>query len=204
MIETETRLTDQPAQAFDDPVTGAQRVFRAVLQALSRPGEHVPLPVSLPYCPAMPSGLAAITLALADYETPLWLDATLAGDESVRQFLAFHTGAPLTNDTGKATFALAACASQLPDFAQFAIGTLEYPDRSTTIVAAVTAFDGGKVFHLEGPGIDGRVSVAPQGLPEDFPDRMTRNHALFPRGVDIILVAGHTIIGLPRSVNIME
>ena len=42
------------------------------------------------------------------------------------------------------------------------------------------------------------------GLPADFVAVWQRNHALFPRGVDLILCAGTPLAALPRSVSIEE
>ena len=53
------------------------------------------------------------------------------------EWLAFHTGAPLTTDIGEAAFALVTDATQCRGSTRFAQGTDEYPDRSTTIVLAV-------------------------------------------------------------------
>ena len=63
---------------FTDPVTDAQATFRAVLDAMARPGTiH-----SAGECLAAPAPLdratAAVLLTLVDHETPLWLDANAA------------------------------------------------------------------------------------------------------------------------------
>jgi alpha-D-ribose 1-methylphosphonate 5-triphosphate synthase subunit PhnH len=42
------------------------------------------------------------------------------------------------------------------------------------------------------------------GLPGDFVARWAANHALFPRGVDLVLCAGERLAALPRSVAIEE
>jgi alpha-D-ribose 1-methylphosphonate 5-triphosphate synthase subunit PhnH len=39
-------------------------------------------------------------------------------------------------------------------------------------------------------------------LPPDFPARLAANHALFPRGVDVILVSPTAVAALPRSVSV--
>jgi alpha-D-ribose 1-methylphosphonate 5-triphosphate synthase subunit PhnH len=36
-------------------------------------------------------------------------------------------------------------------------------------------------------------------LPSDFEARLAGNRALFPRGVDLLLVAGHELAALPRT-----
>ena len=61
----------------------------------------------------------------------------------------------------------------------------------------------GPAIELSGPGIDGTAMLrATHGVP-DFLDHLTANHALFPRGVDLILVAGDSIIALPRTTRLV-
>ena len=75
---------------FADPVGEAQATFRAVLDAMSRPGrlhhvgEHLTAPAPLD------SATAAVLLTLIDNETPLWLDGAAT---AARDWLAFHCGA---------------------------------------------------------------------------------------------------------------
>ncbi len=42
------------------------------------------------------------------------------------------------------------------------------------------------------------------GLPADFIAQWAANHALYPRGVDMVLCAGDRLCALPRSVQIGE
>ncbi len=73
----------------------------------------------------------------------------------------------------------------LPDFEGFALGTPEYPDRSTTLAIQVdTLTEGGRLI-LSGPGIRVTSSLRAGGLPSDFVSRMQDIRALFPRGVDL-------------------
>ena len=92
--------------------------------------------------------------------------------------------------------------AMLPSFAHFALGSQEYPDRSTTIIVEVEALDGGRLLQLSGPGIRETVQIAPKGLPEMFLRQWTDNRALFPRGVDVVLTAGRQLIALPRTCKI--
>jgi alpha-D-ribose 1-methylphosphonate 5-triphosphate synthase subunit PhnH len=62
----------------------------------------------------------------------------------------------------------------------------------------------GKSFGLAGPGIKGSRKIAVSGLPDDFTTRLTENRELFPRGVDLVLVAAERIMALPRSIRISE
>lgn len=189
---------------FSEPVGDAQSVFRAVMTALSRPGRVIRVAAS-PEAPSrLPQAMAAIVLALADYETPVWLDDELSSDDTVRQFLSFQTGAPITAQPSEATLAFSLNAAALPRFDSFAQGTLEYPDRSTTIVAAVDSLTAGEAMAITGPGINGQDVIAPLPLPKTFRQWMALNRAQFPCGVDLILVSDDGIIGLPRTVQIME
>lgn len=196
--------TPNQSVGFADMVRESQSTFRAVMQALSRPGRSVQLP-SLPACPSvLPSGMAAVALTLTDYETPVWFDETLASSDQVRQFIAFHTNAPVIASPAEAAFAFLVEPSSLPQLGDFAQGSLEYPDRSTTIVIEVASLSGGPEIVLQGPGIEGSERIQPGSLPSDFKQRLINNRELFPCGVDIILSAGDTIMGLPRSVRVME
>ena len=51
------------------------------------------------------------------------------------------------------------------------------------------AFGEGQRWSLSGPGIADRASLAADPLPDDLGERLAANRALFPRGVDLILVA---------------
>jgi len=53
---------------------------------------------------------------------------------------------------------------------------------------------------LAGPGIADVQSFSAQPLPPDFPNRIAANRALFPRGVDVILISPDAVAALPRSV----
>ena len=58
---------------------------------------------------------------------------------------------------------------------------------------------GGPLLTLTGPGIDGSETIAPVGLPEGFVAARADNRALFPRGVDVVLVSGRDLLALPRT-----
>ncbi len=187
---------------FADPVLGAQSTFRAVVDALARPGTAQP--IAFPATPPLPltAELAAVALTHFDHDTPVWLDPTLMESDAVCTWLAFHTGAPVTTTPADAAFALVTAADLLPAFDRFAQGTDEYPDRSTTIVLAVPALEGGPALTLRGPGIMERAVIAPVGLPVDFVAQRLENRARFPRGVDLLLTAPGLVLGLPRTTRV--
>lgn len=184
---------------FADPVAEGQAVFRTILMALSRPGRRLDLPGGLtPPKPLTPE-LAAVALALADPGAPIWLDGALSREPAVAEYLRFQTGAPMVSKPASAAFALVRRPDELPATELFGLGSQEYPDRSTTIVLAVDtlADDGG--FVVTGPGVKDEARFSAEPLPADFLERVQANHALFPRGVDWLLVGGGRVLGLPRS-----
>jgi alpha-D-ribose 1-methylphosphonate 5-triphosphate synthase subunit PhnH len=140
--------------------------------------------------------------SLADYETPIWLDDKCSVP-AVKDWIRFHTGAPVVADKHAAAFALIAGPDRMPDFTQFALGSEEYPDRSTTLIVQIERFSG-PTIHIAGPGIKGRRSFAAEPLPDDFAARLSANRELFPRGVDLVLSAGDEVLALPRSVQILN
>jgi alpha-D-ribose 1-methylphosphonate 5-triphosphate synthase subunit PhnH len=192
------------APAFPEPALASQAVFRAVMDAFARPGEIK----ALPHAAVSPSPLSATAAALAwallDYETPLWLDAPLADAPAVAEWIRFHAGARVTDDPRQAAFAIVSDPAQAPPFDQFALGTPEYPDRSTTLVLQVGCFGQGQRWSLSGPGIADRATLAADPLPDDLVERLAANRALFPRGVDLILVSPDSVAALPRSVNLQR
>jgi alpha-D-ribose 1-methylphosphonate 5-triphosphate synthase subunit PhnH len=104
------------APGFADAALDSQAVFRACMNALARPALPQSLATELaPPTPLTPE-LAALALALADHEAPLWLDAPLRAEPAVRRYLAFHTGARFVDDPTEAVFALISDAAACPPF----------------------------------------------------------------------------------------
>lgn len=181
-----------------DPVLDAQRIFRGVLDAMAHPGRIVFLPPPPePPAPLVPA-TAAIALTLLDYETPIWLDHR-ARTEEVIAYLRFHCGAPLAELPRSAAFGLVADAADLPSLDDFDLGTDEYPDRSTTVIVQVAGLRAGIGRRLSGPGIDGERRLDIQGMSDWIWPMWVENHALFPRGVDLLLAADSRVVALPRT-----
>jgi alpha-D-ribose 1-methylphosphonate 5-triphosphate synthase subunit PhnH len=182
---------------FADPVQDAQRCFRAVLDAMARPGTIVGVAGLVPP-PPLCAAAAAVLLTLADHETPLWLDPDA---RPARDWIAFHTGAPDAASQAAATFAIVLGE---PDLTRFNPGTHEGPETSATLIVQLPALTGGPCLRLRGPGLKDSAILAPAGLPRDFPALWHRNHRQFPAGVDLILCAGDQLAALPRSIQVEE
>jgi phosphonate C-P lyase system protein PhnH len=123
-----------------------------------------------------------VAVALLDYETPLWLDSPLAGKPAIAQWIRFHTGARVTADPRQASFAIIAEAADPPSFDHFALGTAEYPDRSTTLVLQVERFGSGQC--LSSPG---------QELPVSGPCRPNRCHPISMNGLASTMRCFHAV-----------
>ena len=161
--------------AFSQPVFDMQRVFRVVLDAMSRPARLCRLPV---FPQSVPDGLspvlAALALTLCDGESPLWLSPGLRKDETTT-WLRFHCGCPIVEEADKAALA--------------------------TVLLAGLAFDAGTRFRGSGPGICGE-STFTCTLPEDFAERWRGNTSGFPLGVDMLLCGADGVAGLPRTTRL--
>jgi alpha-D-ribose 1-methylphosphonate 5-triphosphate synthase subunit PhnH len=193
--------TDALSGGFAEPVFHAQSVFKLMMDAMARPGTIQAVAPDAE--PPAPLGIAAgaIALTLCDHDTPVWLSSGLA-KSAIPQWLGFHTGASVTAEKAEARFAFVEAGAPLSSFGLFASGTQEYPDRSTTLVIELPDLEGGRRLALMGPGIKTVNDIAPLGLPDAFLHLWTENHALFPRGIDIVLTSGSRFLCLPRTTKI--
>jgi alpha-D-ribose 1-methylphosphonate 5-triphosphate synthase subunit PhnH len=189
-----------PAPGFSDPARDAQRVFRAVLDALSHPTRRYPLAGPAEPPAGLGRGLAAIALALLDEECAVWLGGVLGRDTEVASWLAFHTGAGRA-DSAAADFVIADPGT-LPPLESLALGTDEAPHRSATVVLDVRGCGEAARFIARGPGIAGTAMLAAPWAPDGFANAWRRNTELFPRGVDLLLVDADSVTALPRTTRL--
>jgi alpha-D-ribose 1-methylphosphonate 5-triphosphate synthase subunit PhnH len=187
---------------FAHPVFDAQRSFRAVMNALANPGQIETLSVELDAPARLAPALAAAALTLIDQDTPVFLDRGFAGEREIAASLSFLTGCRFADDPTDAAFALIGNPAEAPDLAVFAQGTLEYPDRSTTLLIQVETLESDGPFTLSGPGILGARRLGAAPLPRGFAEQLGANRARFPQGVDLLFCCGNRIVGLPRSTRI--
>lgn len=186
---------------FADPVRDAQIAFRGVLDAMSHPGKLVTLGIALDPPPPLMPATAALCLTLADFETPLWLDGHAAVSE-VASYLRFHCGAPLVSSPQEARFAVLPGGDALPSLECFDRGTEELPERSATLLIQVDDLRNEGGMRLTGPGIADHRRLAVRGVAAQFWQEWRLNHALFPRGVDVVFIAGSCIAALPRTTHV--
>lgn len=196
-----TTVAELPA-GFADKVLSAQATFRSVMDAMARPGSVQRVTAASGVPAAMMRGTAAIALTLLDHDTPVWLDPRLSETSDVGKWLKFHTGAPVIADSSVCSFALIGDPRALPALDRFAFGSNEYPDRSTTVILQVESLTQGSALELHGPGIDGTAVLRATLQPADLFDRLAINASLFPRGIDLVLVADDAVVAIPRTTRL--
>lgn len=188
---------------FTAPVFDAQSIFHSVMHAMAEPGTVHEIDAVAQPPAALGRVAAAVALTLCDHDTVIWLDPSLARHSSVHQWLSFHCGSRITTDTAEAQFAFVADALHLPALSDFAQGSQEYPDRSTTIILQVDSLDDGDIsLQLRGPGILDVAEISPSPLPQGLVAQWRQNNALFPRGVDLILTAPDALACIARTTRI--
>ncbi|WP_337995530.1 phosphonate C-P lyase system protein PhnH [Oleispirillum naphthae] len=191
-----------PSPGFADPVRDAQRCFRKVLAAISYPGRLQDMRGLLSIAPGpLHPAAAALCLALFDLDTPVWLGRSVDTPD-VRQFLSFHCGCPVAAQPGEAAFAVLSAEEATALMEAFHVGTPEYPDRAATLLIQTSALAGGPAAEIAGPGIPGSQAIEAAGLTPEFWARRGAINALFPTGLDMILIDAQRIAGLPRTVRI--
>ncbi len=183
------------AAGLPDGVHDAQQAFRAVLDALARPGQVRVIGQALPGV-ALGGAMARLLLSLCDDETPVWWQAAGVG---LAHWLRFHVGAPIADAPVGASFAVFADPGQGFHLADFASGSAASPEFSATLLVELPSLTGGPLLAWQGPGIREVQRVGLQGLPLDFWTQWQANHAAFPQGVDIIFTCGDSALGLPRT-----
>ncbi len=176
---------------FRDGPIDAAHAFRAVMNAMARPGQIQSVAGVRPPAP-LSVAAGVVVLTLCDPDTPIYLTPSY-DTPAVRDWITFHTGAPLAAP-GQAAFALGPW-DELP-IGEFSIGTPEYPDRSATLIVEMPKL-ANEGCVLTGPGIKDETFL---GLPD--PSAFQTNALIFPLGLDFLFTCGDRLAGLPRSTKV--
>ena len=180
------------AGGFAAPAVNSAVAFRGIIMAMAEPGRIMPVSGGIPPRP-MDSAAGVLALTLCDPTTPVGLMPSM-DQPAIREWLTFHTGAPIIAP-GEAEFVFGRF-DEMADFTVFRQGTSEYPDRSATLVAAVASLENSGAV-LRGPGIKESRAL---NLPDVTP--FQANAALYPLGVDVVMVAGGDLVAIPRSTRV--
>lgn len=193
-----------PLRADLDPAD-AQRVFRAVLAALSRPGTvH-----AMPQRPlrTLPAAMLPI-LALADLETGVCVlgpqGNSLNNTADWPTLVCTATSAPAV-PLAQARLVAALDGLGAEQLLSVQRGSAEAPEAGALISVAVPDMrPPGPTVRLSGPGVDGCLEVA-LVLAPDLVGARAEAVADFPSGVDLLLVAPDgRLTAVPRSARIEQ
>jgi alpha-D-ribose 1-methylphosphonate 5-triphosphate synthase subunit PhnH len=185
-----------------DEIYDAQRHFRVILDAMSRPGTVGQLGALALTAPTpLTPGAAAVALALLNADVGFHLDPV---HTDAADYLRLNTGS-------RPAPALSADFVFLPGTASPAVlheaplGLPAYPEGGATAVVLVEALGkssarGDLALTLTGPGIEHQATICLSGLsPEFLAVRQDRN-VEFPLGLDFIFVtAAGELVCLPRT-----
>jgi alpha-D-ribose 1-methylphosphonate 5-triphosphate synthase subunit PhnH len=192
----------------------SQRVFRACLDALARPGTIHALPTD-----ELPDGVPAVALAplaLTDLMAPL---AGLGSAVGPARRIATASGARLV-EPEQARFALA--LEDSGELARLPIGSAWSPEFGAMVCQRVAGLrddhgvalreaqgttapvaQGELRLRLTGPGIKDSTVITVAGLGAEFFAARAELTAAFPTGIDLLLIADDgTVTGLPRTTRI--
>jgi alpha-D-ribose 1-methylphosphonate 5-triphosphate synthase subunit PhnH len=165
-----------------------QQTFRVLLNAMARPGSIAQLPV--PEQPNL-SRLLAVAETLVDHEVTF---AALPERPELVDAVLRLTGSRLAA-VEDADYVFCEAATVADALSRVKDGTLEYPDRSATVVCAVqdigaAGLDGAEI---SGPGIDGSARLHVHGFDPVARAAFRDRNATPPLGVDVVFVsrAGH-------------
>lgn len=180
---------------FIDITRDSQKTFRTLLEALSEPGLVREVTVAIAPPEGMTRPCAAACLTLLDLETVVWLQPGFS--EDVQSWLRFHTGCRFTSVLDEASFVVVHNLAGIA-LTDLCWGSAETPELSATLLAQVRVLQGDRKVVLTGPGIldERTISLA---LPMRFWQDWLRNHAAYPRGVDVFLFDDRAVMGLPRT-----
>jgi alpha-D-ribose 1-methylphosphonate 5-triphosphate synthase subunit PhnH len=179
--------------------TLARETFQALLSALSNPGHLFTLPgISL----ATRQACQQIGFTLLDLETSFY-----SPDPALANVLLQSGARPLSVANAaylffpeSAAFAPPALAQTLADVERAAVGTITDPDDGATLIIGCRLGEG-VLLRLQGPGIQHSSEVRVAGLPLEF-WQLRLAKISYPLGIDLFLVDGGQVVGLPRSTMI--
>lgn len=168
-----------------------QQVFRALLSAMSRPGQVAALPEQGADHPPYLLILAALvdgTVCLADPD----------GLVEAAYWPLLETK---RSDVSAADFVLLPAQGAVPGDFQPQLGDLASPEKGATLILVVEHLGGesGTRLLLSGPGVDPGRAFKVTGLHPSWLDRRQAWNRHFPLGVDLILADKERLAAIPRT-----
>ncbi len=186
-----------------DPVFDCQQIFKALMNALARPGKIFSIAENIKKIEDKNAPLVAAGLTLLDN----WKKFFASGAPDLEKILQQMTyGVPASVEEAdyiflpEGTFDLPLCQSIL---SQAKTGTLPEPHKSSAIFIVVDSLEGGEKRELTGPGIDGSIQISlPQKALMWVEERQRMNFE-FPCGLELYFMTPQGgVMGIPRKTRI--
>ena len=181
------------------PAQEEQATFRALLDAMARPGTVQSLPPRRVEDGEW-GGALLVLQALLDHEVTFHV---LSEQSLPHEQLLRRTGAR-SAALEQADFVLARGGGAVAAIEEAREGGFEEPERSATVIVLADSLDGdGVALTLSGPGIESTALLTVENVPVAAFEALRSRTVTFPQGVDVILVdtTGH-VAAVPRSTRI--
>jgi alpha-D-ribose 1-methylphosphonate 5-triphosphate synthase subunit PhnH len=195
---------------FDD-VFDSQATFRALLDALSRPGKICRLPdrvyKSTPHGFCSPA--LSILKTLCDHRVSFSLVSGNRTSELSR-YLEVNLATPF-EDVEKADYVIFDGTTFDEDFMRLKRGSPEFPENSATALLCVGRLAAGAMetdtpscrLCCAGPGVQDKSFLTVTGLDPRYSEARARTNNVSPLGIDIFFVdPGGRVAGIPRTTSV--
>jgi alpha-D-ribose 1-methylphosphonate 5-triphosphate synthase subunit PhnH len=173
-------------------------LFQSLSAAMDQPGLKVSLGVRGEIPPPLNRAAAAVALAVAHDDTPIWTD--LPSRSRAPQWLLARTGAAFVTEPSMASLALVTNPARMPRLHRFRFGDDQRPESAALLLVQVNGFAQTGAPTLLGFG--GRqVNFSLEGLPGSFWADWFDQGRFHPLGVDVVFTCGDDLVALPRELR---
>jgi alpha-D-ribose 1-methylphosphonate 5-triphosphate synthase subunit PhnH len=182
-----------------------QKVFRRVLQAMSRPGRTYSVAAQYSVSDRW-SSLMLVLRTVLDHEVSFCVVGNGTGKELER--MIFDKTKSKVADIASADYIIVPDGDSHGEILKAQRGTPEYPDRSATVIFSLPSLllkeEGKPLLAFTGPGIREEIVTAPlKGIEFRELACLKEINSEYPLGVDTLFIdQGGRVMALPRSTAI--
>lgn len=189
-----------------DTVHDLQHVYRKLIDAMSRPGTVQDIGSEIEKLGDFKGNEGALLVAMTVLDTEVTFHVFSEKQEEVSQLISQLTNAKQAEaEEADFLFVLhdAAEGSLEAAIRRAKAGTLVNPHESATIIAWTSSLSDGNQIVLTGPGIKSETA-AKLSLGDEWMKAREEKNSEFPCGIDLIIIAGSSLLCLPRTTQIRQ